>query len=118
MEKSEKVIETVKFNPFTATDWMGFAGAENFSDGAEPLIGYLEVDGFDAIAILDGAGLHVSWDIPVEADEDEDGEEVLHEETETIGFSFPNAYATRALAALRPEMTLIVLKRLPGSVAA
>ena len=27
----------VTFRPFTREDWMGFAGAEHFADGAEPL---------------------------------------------------------------------------------
>lgn len=29
----------INLMPFTAHDWMGFAGAESFSEGCDPLIG-------------------------------------------------------------------------------
>jgi len=35
-------IARVDFKPFTKTDWYGLAGAESFSDGSAPLIGYFE----------------------------------------------------------------------------
>ena len=33
----------VKLRPFSKSDWMGFAGAEEFEDGSEPLIGEIRV---------------------------------------------------------------------------
>lgn len=39
--------------PFTASDWSAWAGAEPFSDGHEPLIGYVG----RATFIADGAGI-------------------------------------------------------------
>lgn len=110
-------MENIEMKPFCSTDWMGFAGAERFEDGAEPMIGYILVDDFDAIVILDANGLHISWDIPVEADEDAEGAPVLHEETETLGFSFSGSFALRALAGLKASMTMIELKTSAGAVA-
>jgi len=99
MEKAEKVVEAVKFAPFQSTDWMGYAGCEAFPDGSEPIIGYLEVDGNLAVAILDGIGLGVHVEVPTGDDEE------MHEETETEEYYWDGpAAGGRALAFLRPEM--------------
>jgi hypothetical protein len=106
----------INFNAFCSPDWFCFAGSEKFPDGSDPLIGYLRVDGFDAIAIVDASGLHISWDVPVPSDEDEEGNPVEHEEHETNEADWRVLpYAARAIALLKPVMTVAELQALPGA---
>lgn len=50
-------MNNIKWREFTQHDWYGYCDAVMFSDGRQPLITELTVDGRDAIAILDGNGL-------------------------------------------------------------
>lgn len=98
----------INYKPFSPSDWYGFAGAERFEDGAEPLLGELTVDGHDALVIVDAAGVHVSWDVPVE--EEDDGTQ--HEETVTHEAHWDAAHASRAVALLKAVMTADSLRQL------
>lgn len=108
MEKSEKVVEAVKFNPLTKNDWMGVAGAEPFPDGSEPLVGYFafttEFGDCDAMAIIDATGLTIQIEVPCVDMDPETLEEEVHEETETIEYVWNGPAAFRAIAFLRPTM--------------
>lgn len=58
--------------PFDKNDWQGFAGAENFDDGTEPMIGEVKVTGWpeehydggkaldEAVIIVDGRGTSIN----------------------------------------------------------
>lgn len=95
----------IDFKPFTSSDWMGLAGAENFPDGSEPLIAWFKMDGFDASAVIDAHGLTVSVDAPIQ-EENEFGETITHEETEQIDYIWTDpSRALRAAPLLNPEMT-------------
>jgi len=98
----------ISYKPFSPSDWYGFAGAERFEDGAEPLLGELKVDDFDAIIIIDASGVHISWDVPVEPEDDG----TQHEETLTNTADFDAAHASRAVALLKSEMTTDSLRQL------
>jgi hypothetical protein len=107
MEKSEKVIESVKFAPFTKNDWMGLGGAEAFPDGSVPLIGYFVLStedyDLDAMAVIDANGLTIQVEVPC-SEEGDCGEMVDHEETETLEYVWTGPGAFRAIAFLRPTM--------------
>jgi hypothetical protein len=45
----------MKVKPFTKNDWYGFAGAEPFADGSEPMIGYDNEQ--NIMVIADGTGI-------------------------------------------------------------
>jgi hypothetical protein len=49
---------TLTFRPFTQEDWFGFAGAERFTNGDEPLIaeGFFAADQREWFLVLDGSG--------------------------------------------------------------
>ena len=44
---------------FSQFEWMCFAGAERFPNGAEPMSLKLDIDGESAVAVLDGQGISV-----------------------------------------------------------
>lgn len=47
------------WRPFTKSDWDGWAGANRFENGAEPLINEVAFDGVEAVAIIDGSGASI-----------------------------------------------------------
>lgn len=51
------------FRRFTKNDWMGFAGAENFTDGNAPLIAVLGEEGapLQVCAVIDKNGMGVNF---------------------------------------------------------
>jgi hypothetical protein len=53
--KGEKVMELRRFEK---SDWYGFAGAENFSDGTLPLIG----EGQNFLLVADASGIEIDLD--------------------------------------------------------
>lgn len=87
----------IKWEGFKSEDWLGFAGAEPFVDGAAPLIGELTVDGAAGIAVYDARGVEVFW-YP-EAGQDK-------------GLALQGAAAGRAVAMMRPVMTVGALRAL------
>jgi hypothetical protein len=52
-------VSGLAWKRFTEGDWMGFAGAEPFADGTDPLLAELHVDGQPALAIFDATGIRV-----------------------------------------------------------
>lgn len=91
----------ITYKPFSPSDWFGFAGAERFEDDGEPLLGELSVDGHDALVIVDKNGVHLSWEVPVE--EEEDGTQ--HEEMIMHEAEWDAAHASRAVARLERVTT-------------
>lgn len=51
----------VRFKPFSAGDWAGWAGASKFRSGDEPWIAAADVDGVEFILIAGGEGLSLVW---------------------------------------------------------
>jgi hypothetical protein len=51
----------VALRPFTRNDWYGFAGAECFADGSEPLIGIVTTGGAETCVIVDAAGVSFNF---------------------------------------------------------
>lgn len=94
---------TVEFTPFTKSDWYGFAGAERFPDGGEPLLAPLKVDGCDALAIVDANGLAVHFSV---------GDDTW-EISNVVAWQSP--YAARALALLKPSNAKSALLAMPGA---
>lgn len=87
----------MKLRPFSARDWLAFAGAQPFADGSAPLIGHTTIDDAPADVVLDGYSLSVFI-----------GDfEVL----------FDGMFAARAVALLAsvPSMTLTELRAMPGA---
>lgn len=84
-------MASLTWRTFTREDWFGYAGAASFSDGREPLVAELKVDGAHAVAVLDAEGLSILWG----GTEDEDGE----------AWWFGGVEAARLIALMGPEMT-------------
>jgi len=97
----------MNMKPFAHHDWYGFAGAERFADGSEPLIGEIgvEIDGtlWASVVVLDANGISVMTST-------DDGDEVLC-------VYFPGAYAALAVSTLArvDSVTRAVLVALPGA---
>lgn len=53
--------EAIKMKPFTKNDWYTFAGAENFEDGSEPLIGEIEIiqEPIEAAVVFDNNAIEI-----------------------------------------------------------
>ncbi len=49
----------ILLRPFLSCDWEGFAGAECFGNGDEPLIGETMVDGIEMLVVVDGYSIQV-----------------------------------------------------------
>ncbi len=56
----------IKLKPFTKSDWMGFAGAEGWSDGSKPLIGEIDVElgpprhqTMEGLIVVDRSGVQI-----------------------------------------------------------
>jgi len=95
----------IEMKPFARHDWYGFAGAERFADGSEPLIGSATVvsEGteFGAIVVLDAVGLFV---------------EVICDEGNRLAYVvFEGSYAARSLAMLGKRVEWPVLRAMPGA---
>lgn len=95
--------------PFTKGDWMAFAGAECFADGADPLAGELrcraDLHGTEiemvATVVLDRRGLELFF-----VDDDGDTLALVH---------FSDAYAARAVAMLRDGLAFCEVRAMPGA---
>lgn len=96
----------IRLAPFTKQDWYGFAGAEPFADGSEPLIGYfsaVDAEGGEVavIAVLDANGLGLIG--------------CTEEGGEVFSCFFSGSLAARASAALHEGVSLAVLAAMPGA---
>lgn len=80
---------TVQFREFSAHDFK--IDPEPFANGAPCLIADIDVDGYPAAVIIDGAGVAFWWDDDAAR--------------ETLEYLVPNPYAARALPLLKPSMT-------------
>lgn len=118
----------IELRPFRKEDWYGYAGAEPFDDGSDPLIGEIEVrvEGlpYFAIVILDAEGLHID----AQPADDLIAEELLHNlgedaiadeaweqlEVAPFGAWFSCPEAARALAMLRDGVSDVELRAMPG----
>lgn len=105
----------IAFRPFTREDWYGFAGAETFGHGIEPLISTFKVvvpennDMVeDAVAIIDASGLTVHWTEPYFDDCDR-----ADEATRFAYFEGP--LAVRAVAQLSEGMSVDQICDIPGA---
>ncbi len=49
----------ILLHPFTDDDWHAFGGAEPWSDGTEPMIGLIKVDGIPADIVVDRFGVGI-----------------------------------------------------------
>lgn len=96
----------IAMQPFSKHDWYGWAGAEAFPGGAEPLIGECTVVNRDgatvfATVIVDAQGVTVNLD-------DEEGvvDAVVY---------FAGAFGARALASIHDGVSRIELEAMPGA---
>jgi hypothetical protein len=92
----------MKLRPFTKCDWYGYAGAEPFADGSDPLTADdFRVDGYGTSVLLDADGLTIQALC-------DGGEEiaVIH---------FPSPFAARAVALLGDEVSFAILAAMPGA---
>ncbi len=58
----------ITWRRFVESDWYGLAGCERFSDGSEPFIGEIEVDGYEGFAVFDSRGVYIDWTTEGDAD--------------------------------------------------
>lgn len=105
----------VALRPFKREDWFGFAGAESFEDGSDPLIGEIEVHDLGVgVVMLDAIGLSICVyrEPTAEAYENEE-----HPMPDEIMVMFESPFAARAVAALDEVegVSLDELLAMPGA---
>jgi hypothetical protein len=91
----------VAWREFTEIDWGAYAGAVRFSDGRDPMIATIRVDGREADAVLHGDGLHIGW--------------WMADETDRLA-RIPPQFAARAAVRLTTEMTADGLRGLGATI--